>query len=102
MSAEPRVTILPFRAIRFNPERVRLADVVTQPYDKIDRVMQRAYHERSPYNIAHIIKSREVDEQGEKGYVLAGELWRRWLQTGTLIRQEQPAYFVYRRKFALD
>ena len=47
--------IYPFRALRYNPSRVRLEDVVTQPYDKITPSMQQAYYQRSPYNLVRII-----------------------------------------------
>ena len=32
--------IFPFQAYRYNPARVKLEDVVTQPYDKISPAMQ--------------------------------------------------------------
>ena len=47
--------IYPFRALRYNPSRVRLEDVVTQPWDKITPSMQQAYYQRSPYNLVRII-----------------------------------------------
>ncbi|MGC2322229.1 MAG: DUF1015 family protein, partial [Terriglobales bacterium] len=36
--------ILPFSALRYNPARVSLAEVVTQPYDKITPEMQERYY----------------------------------------------------------
>ena len=47
--------IYPFRALRYNPSRVHLEDVVTQPWDKITPSMQQAYYQRSPYNLVRII-----------------------------------------------
>src|SRR5271170_65566 len=47
--------IYPFRALRYNPSRVRIEDVVTQPYDKITPSMQQAYYQRSPHNLVRII-----------------------------------------------
>ncbi len=35
--------IAPFSAYRYNLDRVRLSDVVTQPYDKITPAMQERY-----------------------------------------------------------
>ena len=97
------MTILPFRAFRFNPFRVgRLGDVVTQPYDKIDTAMQAAYYRRSPYNIVRIIKSREVGVRGDEGYIVTGRLWSQWLQEGILVQENDPAYFLYRQKFSVD
>jgi len=47
--------IYPFRALRYDTSRVRMEDVVTQPYDKITPEMQQRYYERSPYNLIRII-----------------------------------------------
>jgi uncharacterized protein (DUF1015 family) len=96
------MVIHPFRALRYNHDRVRLADVVTQPYDKIDRRMQAAYYQKSPYNIVRVIKSRETDVRGDEGYVAAGRLWRQWIADGVLIREKEPAYFLFRQKFVVD
>ena len=47
--------IVPFQALRYDPQVVRLEDVVTQPYDKITPEMQAKYYELSPYNLVRII-----------------------------------------------
>ena len=41
----------PFRAVRYNPDRVELADVVAPPYDVIDPEEQARLEARSPYNV---------------------------------------------------
>ncbi|MBI2821448.1 MAG: DUF1015 domain-containing protein [Acidobacteria bacterium] len=93
------MTIHPFRAWRFNPQRVRLADVVTQPYDKIDETMREEYYRRSPYNLVRVIRARETDDGSEEGYAAAGRLWQRWIQEEVLTQEKRPAFFVYRQKF---
>ena len=35
-----------FHALRFDSSKVKLADVLTQPYDKITPAMQDAYYRR--------------------------------------------------------
>ena len=47
--------IFPFRGLRYNPSKVNLAEVVTQPYDKISPAMQDRYYQSSPYNLVRII-----------------------------------------------
>ena len=42
--------VLPFSALRYDPAKVRLADVVTQPYDKITPEMQERYYAAHPHN----------------------------------------------------
>ena len=48
--------IQPFRAFRYDTHRVNLADVLTQPYDKISPAMQESYYAKSPYNLIAIEK----------------------------------------------
>ena len=43
--------IQPFRAYRYDTNRVALKDVLTQPYDKITPEMQEQYYAASPYNL---------------------------------------------------
>ena len=50
--------IQPFRAFRYDTNRVPLSDVLTQPYDKISPAMQEAYYAKSPYNLIAIEKGR--------------------------------------------
>ena len=40
--------IEPFRALRYDPKRVSIPQVVTQPYDKITPMMQDRYYAASP------------------------------------------------------
>ncbi len=55
--------ILPFRALRYNLQRVTASQVVTQPYDKITPAMQEQYYGASPYNLVRIILGhREPDD----------------------------------------
>ena len=52
--------IRPFRAVRYNAEKVgELGRVVTQPYDKINPEMQARYYDLSPYNLVRIIRGRQ-------------------------------------------
>ncbi len=54
--------ILPFRALRYDLQRVSAAQVVTQPYDKITPAMQERYYAASPYNLVRIILGRREPE----------------------------------------
>ena len=95
------MVIHPFRAFRFNQQRVKLADVVTQPYDKIDAATQGAYYKKSPYNIVRVIKSREVDVRGDEGYFAAGRLWHQWLESDVFVQDQEAALYIYRQRFTV-
>ncbi|MFL6462776.1 MAG: DUF1015 family protein, partial [Bryobacteraceae bacterium] len=43
--------IEPFRAFRYDSTKVSIAEVATQPYDKITPAMQDRYYAASPYNL---------------------------------------------------
>ena len=55
--------IFPFAALRYDPEKVLLSDVVTQPYDKITPQMQDRYYKKSAYNLVRIILGRPEKEE---------------------------------------
>jgi uncharacterized protein (DUF1015 family) len=94
--------IYPFRAWRYNPSAVRLADVVTQPYDKISPAMQQAYYQRSPYNLARIILGLPElfdAEKGENVYTRAARDFRAWREQDVLVEEHDPCVFAYAQRF---
>jgi uncharacterized protein (DUF1015 family) len=101
--------IYPFRALRYNPSRVRLEDVVTQPYDKITPSMQQAYYQRSPYNLVRIIlglpelfDTPSADGKGASDvYSRAARDFADWRAQGVLAREKDPCIFAYSQRFAL-
>lgn len=96
--------IYPFRAWRYNPARVRLADVVTQPYDKISPAMQQAYYQRSPYNLVRIILGLPElfdAEKGESVYSRAARDFSAWREQGILIQEKEPCVFAYSQLFSV-
>ncbi len=66
--------IYPFRALRYDPARVNMEDVVTQPYDKITPAMQERYYEASPYNLIRVILGKhEPGDTEPQEFLPAGE-----------------------------
>ena len=96
--------LYPFRAWRYNPSTVRLADVVTQPYDKISPALQQAYYQRSPYNLVRIILGLPElfdAERGENVYTRAARDFAAWRREGILIRDHSPCMYAYSQKFTV-
>jgi len=89
-----------FPALRYNPEKVRLADVVTQPYDKITPQMQDGYYKASPYNLVRIILGRpEEPETADKNrYTDAAECLKTWRKTA-IFTQDTPSIYAYSQRF---
>lgn len=96
--------IYPFRAWRYNTSAVRLADVVTQPYDKISPALQQAYYQRSPYNLVRLILGLPElfdAERGENVYSRAARDFATWRKQGILIRDNLPCIYAYAQRFTV-
>ncbi len=93
--------VAPFRAWRYNPARVRIADVLTQPYDKITPQMQERYLAASPWNLVRIElgRSQPSDSDSDNVYSRAAGCFRDWRQQGVLIQEAEPSLYVYSQRF---
>ncbi len=93
--------VFPFRALRYDPKKVDVASVVTQPYDKITPTMQAKYYDASPYNLVRIELGRaEAADNAERNvYSRAAECLRRWRAEQVLIADAEPAFFRYSQTF---
>ncbi len=103
--------LYPFRALRYNTERVRMEDVVTEPYDKISPAMQQRYYERSPVNLIRVILGKreptDTDPQeflppGERAhnvYTRAATFLHDWRADGTLVEEAEPALYGYSQTY---
>ena len=93
--------IRPFRALRYNSERVAASEVVTQPYDKITSGMQDRYYAASPYNLVRIILGRREpgDNSVESVYTRAAAFGRKWREEGILVQDAAPSLYSYSQTF---
>jgi uncharacterized protein (DUF1015 family) len=95
--------IRPFHALRYDPSRVPLQKVVTQPYDKITPAMQDRYYSASPYNLVRVIlgKSDSSDQNGNNVYSRAAKAFAEWQQSKILVRDSTPSIYGYSQHFAV-
>jgi uncharacterized protein (DUF1015 family) len=91
------VDIRPFQAIRYTEQAGDPANLITQPYDKIDPAMQQEYYNRSPYNYCRLILPLETNK-----YEIAQQRIQNWLHEGIMAKDKEPAVFVCRQEFKLD
>ncbi len=93
--------ILPFRALRYDLQRVSASQVVTQPYDKITPAMQDRYYAASPYNLVRIILGRREpgDNAGHNVYTRAASFARQWRNDGILRQDSAPSIYTYSQTF---
>jgi uncharacterized protein (DUF1015 family) len=78
--------VQPFRAVRYAGAAGALADLVAPPYDAVDEAERAELYTRSPYNVVHVTLPESIEG--------AAWLYREWLATGILERDEQPCTWV--------
>ncbi len=95
--------IHPFCALRYDPNRVALADVLTQPYDKITPAMQERYYAASPYNLIAVEKGRVLpgDSPENNVYTRAAQKLEEWIAEKILIQDAAPAVYVYSQEYSV-
>ena len=95
--------IIPFKALRYDPDQVKLEDVLTQPYDKITPEMQSKYYEKSTHNLVRIIlgKAGETDTDAFNVYTRAAEYLHDWRSGGILKRDPEPGIYAYSQTFTV-
>lgn len=95
--------ISPFRAWRYDPERVPVEQAVTQPYDKITPAMQERYYQANPYNLVRIILGKRLPGDGasENVYTRSAAFFQNWRQTGILRRDPEPSIYRYSQTYLM-
>ena len=95
--------LYPFRALRYDPARVNMEAVVTQPYDKITPAMQQRYYEASPYNLIRIIlgKHEPGDTEQNNVYTRAAGYLQEWRQDRILAEESEPAVYGYSQTYTV-
>ena len=101
--------IYPFRALRYDTQKVHMEDVVTQPYDKITPEMQQAYYDRSKYNLIRVILGKKepgdtdafapTDEPAHNVYTRAAESLTSWRKKSILREEAEPALYGYSQTY---
>ncbi len=107
----PMAKIYPFRALRYDTTKVRMEDVVTQPYDKITPEMQQAYYDRSRYNLIRVILGKKepgdtdpyapgaADIPQHNVYTRAAESLVSWRKKSILREEAEPALYGYSQTY---
>ncbi|MFF1833924.1 DUF1015 domain-containing protein [Streptomyces sp. NPDC058231] len=93
--AEQGLRLIPFRGLRYVPERVgSLAAVTSPPYDVVVRPDGLLHLESAdPHNIVRLILP-QADTAAAR-HQQAAETLNRWLEEGILAPEAEPALYVY-------
>ena len=95
------VDFRPFRGIRYDTVVAGpMSGLVCPPYDVISPARERELLERSEHNMVRL-ELAEIDGPAPAGrYADAAGAFSRMLASGVLRRDEAPAYYVLRQRFA--
>jgi uncharacterized protein (DUF1015 family) len=89
--------IRPLAGLRYDPAHVGdVGLVLAPPYDVISPAEQTALYGRSPQNVVRLILPREPDRAAASARTL-----RAWIESGVLVREAQPAIYLYSQQFSL-
>jgi uncharacterized protein (DUF1015 family) len=93
--------IYPFQPFRYTEKAGPIANVVTQPYDKISPAMRSRYLSLSPYNLVRIILGERQDSDGDRDnvYTRAASHLQDWIGQGVLAQDAGPAIYPYFQEF---
>ncbi len=90
------VDIKPFKGLWYSEKAGDLKNLITPPYDKIDKNQQKEYYAKSFYNFCRLILPIEKNK-----YATARKRIQNWLHEGVLTKDSMSAIFVYRHEFTL-
>src|SRR5574342_654677 len=96
--------IVPFRALRYNPQFVPdLNLVVAPPYDVISPEAQERYHARHPHNVVRLILARHSDpaSPGQDRYARSARTFAEWQASQILRRDPEPSIYLYEQQFSV-
>ncbi|MDD5094378.1 MAG: DUF1015 domain-containing protein [Dehalococcoidia bacterium] len=97
--------VLPFRGLRYNPQKFSdLTSVITPPYDVISPEQQRAYHERNPHNFIRLEFGLDLpgDNAQSSKYARASKTLNDWLGEGILVKEKSPAFYLVEHRVPLQ
>ncbi|KUL33936.1 chromosome partitioning protein ParA [Streptomyces sp. NRRL F-4489] len=98
MTSTDGLRLLPFRGLRYAPERVSsLTAVTSPPYDVVVRPEEvRELETSDPYNIVRLILPHTADPAAR--HRQAADTLRRWRDEGILTPDPEPALYVYEQR----
>jgi uncharacterized protein (DUF1015 family) len=96
-------TLKPFQPYRYTAKAGDQANLLTQPYDKINPAMQAKYLAASPYNLVRVILGERgsADNASDNVYTRAARHLGDWTREGILAQDPKPGFYAYFQDFAV-
>ncbi len=101
MTETAQIDVRPFRAYRYNPNRVDFKKVIAPPYDVISPAKQDHLYGLSPFNVVRLIlnKKEPADDATFNTYSRARDAFNGWIQEQVLMRDDTPCFYIYRQSY---
>lgn len=90
--------VKPFKAIKYNTEKVLLKQVITPPYDVITPEMREKFLTKSQYNAVRL----DLPVGGDDRYKTVASLYKQWREEKILIKEEKPGFYIYEQIYEFD
>ncbi len=94
------VDFRPFRAVRYSEAAGPLDNLICPPYDVISPAVERGLLDRSPHNMVRMELAELDGPPPPERYENAAAALRSMLSDGVLARDDAPAYYLLRQRFA--
>ncbi|HEY3958535.1 MAG TPA: DUF1015 domain-containing protein [Streptosporangiaceae bacterium] len=95
------LSLEPFRAVRYSPDRVSgIAEVTSPPYDVIGAAAVARLLAADPCNVVRLILPRSDLGQADGGYAEAATTLKEWQADGVLVQDTEPALYAYEQRGA--
>ena len=91
--------VRPFRAVRYDTERVDLSRVIVPPYDVIAADERGSFFDRDPYNAIRFELTRDAADEASANYDWIRETLDAWRASGILVQDDEPAYYVMIQRY---
>jgi len=88
------VEIKPFKAYRYNQQKIDPQNVIVPPYDVIDSGMKADFEKKSEFNFVNIILNENHDN--------AKELLHKWIEENILMQDKEDSIYIYQHEFKLE
>lgn len=97
--------VIPFCGTRYNTDKFKnLDDVTMPPYDVISKEEQQKLYDKDEFNFIRVDYGMEFDsdDEGNNRYTRGGDYLRRWIDEQVLVREDEPAFYIYEQIFSLN
>jgi uncharacterized protein (DUF1015 family) len=92
-------TVRPFRALRYDPKRVNLGDVLAPPYDVVAADDRGTLYDRDPHNAIRLELTRNVADEKTTDYAEIRETLDAWSGEGILRRDDTAGLYALRQPY---